>query len=604
MTSPHFRGASSLRVAKSRPRSGILLSIVGGVALTLLAGSQVTQAQSPGAALVEMLAGGRIPPERQGTVYTLLCDRGNEDDLAYVVEQLTTGEMTDDARARALKGLVTASRGRGITPSGGLSGWSKLLAGDRPLTERLLAVELAGLWQDESLGPALRDVILAKTGSAKLRTAAMTAWAAAAPDQAKSELTKVAADGPLEQRAMAVAALVALDLDAAAESAAGLLTSDATTHTVQAILPPFLTEQRGPTALAAALTEQPTKLTPDAAKLCARTMLATGKNAPELSEIFLRAAGIDPGKVWTRDELVKIAQQSQEKGDPVRGEAVFRREELNCVKCHGIAKGGGQIGPDLAAVGSISPPDYVAAAILVPEQDVKEVYRMLKVLTFDGKSVQGILIDRNPDRVVLRDAEGHDLTISTDDIEDEKEAGSLMPVGLTDFLTDQERFDLIRFISELGKPGPFALRATPAIQTWRVLTEVPEALKEVPSSGTALETLVEQAEAWVPIYSRADGSLPLDEAAAFVGEGPIYLMAKVDVTHAGAVGLSIADWSGLNVWFGGGRVPSGSGEANLRYVKQMPLFFRVDRTARKSETLKVEMTPIATGAEFQLVAGP
>ena len=40
---------------------------------------------------------------------------------------------------------------------------------------------------------------------------------------------------------------------------------------------------------------------------------------------------------------------------------------------------------------------------------------------------------------------------------------SLMPQGITRFLTRSELIDLIRFVGELGKPGPYALRSTPVI---------------------------------------------------------------------------------------------------------------------------------------------
>ena len=39
-----------------------------------------------------------------------------------------------------------------------------------------------------------------------------------------------------------------------------------------------------------------------------------------------------------------------------------------------------------------------------------------------------------------------------------------MPKGLTNTATRGELLDLVRFLSELGKPGPYALRPSPTIQ--------------------------------------------------------------------------------------------------------------------------------------------
>ena len=36
-----------------------------------------------------------------------------------------------------------------------------------------------------------------------------------------------------------------------------------------------------------------------------------------------------------------------------------------------------------------------------------------------------------------------------------------MPKGLVNFMTRAEFVDLVRFLSELGKPGPYAIRSTP-----------------------------------------------------------------------------------------------------------------------------------------------
>src|SRR3712207_8812594 len=45
------------------------------------------------------------------------------------------------------------------------------------------------------------------------------------------------------------------------------------------------------------------------------------------------------------------------------------------------------------------------------------------------------------------------------DVDEEANGKSLMPEGITRILTRAELLDLIRFVSELGKPGtPYALR--------------------------------------------------------------------------------------------------------------------------------------------------
>ena len=72
------------------------------------------------------------------------------------------------------------------------------------------------------------------------------------------------------------------------------------------------------------------------------------------------------------------------------------------------------------------------------------------------KVLTGIVLERDDVRVNIRDVNGQTITVPTADIDEEAEGRSLMPQGLTVFLTRAELVDLAKFVSELGKPGPYA----------------------------------------------------------------------------------------------------------------------------------------------------
>ena len=48
-----------------------------------------------------------------------------------------------------------------------------------------------------------------------------------------------------------------------------------------------------------------------------------------------------------------------------------------------------------------------------------------------------------------------------------------MPAGLTDTLTRGELVDLVRFLSELGKIGPYAVSKARVFRRWQVLDPAP-----------------------------------------------------------------------------------------------------------------------------------
>jgi len=47
---------------------------------------------------------------------------------------------------------------------------------------------------------------------------------------------------------------------------------------------------------------------------------------------------------------------------------------LNCSACHAIGGKGGNIGPDLGALGTAQPVDFIIGAVLDPNREVKEGY--------------------------------------------------------------------------------------------------------------------------------------------------------------------------------------------------------------------------------------
>jgi putative heme-binding domain-containing protein len=227
----------------------------------------------------------------------------------------------------------------------------------------------------------------------------------------------------------------------------------------------------------------------------------------------------------------------------------FFAADLSCPEVPCGQPAGGSVGPDLAAVGPISPVDYVVNSVLNPNLAVKEQYVTRRVLTTDGEIVTGIQVDRDDQKLRLKDAAGKVVVIPTDAIEQEGEGKSLMPQGLTKFLTQQEFLDIAKFVSELGKPGPYALRKAPGIQRWRVLKEPgAELTSEVPNVEILREHVLDTpAEAWSTAYAMVGGMLPLAEIAR---ERPavLYLQGEIDVTQAGAIALDIACTELAQAW--------------------------------------------------------
>src|SRR5262249_54166250 len=138
-------------------------------------------------------------------------------------------------------------------------------------------------------------------------------------------------------------------------------------------------------------------------------------------------------------------------------------------KCHAIAGAGGQVGPDLSSIGASAQIDYLIESILLPNKAIKENYHSLNVALKDGRLIAGIPVRQTEKELVLRDAEDREVTISVKDIELKEQGGSLMPEGLADMLARAELVDLVRFLSELGKVGPYSVSKARLVRRWQVL---------------------------------------------------------------------------------------------------------------------------------------
>src|SRR5690606_6225463 len=159
----------------------------------------------------------------------------------------------------------------------------------------------------------------------------------------------------------------------------------------------------------------------------------------------------------------------------------------------------------------------------------------------EGKIYQGIITDRNDERIILKEATGEQRSIPTASIDEMTEGPSLMPKGLTRFLTRAELVDLVRLLSELGKPGPYGIRTAATMQRWRAMAPQDERLTtDVPDSETFSERVLSAPEGqWFPVYAKVAGGLPLDEVAARLKGDVLYLRGEFDVTAAGNVGFEV-----------------------------------------------------------------
>lgn len=587
-------------------RTCLILIAMGLSALVAVA----EEPQSAVGPLMKLFQSGRLPAERQGTVVEMICNRGNEHDLKIIFDRVVQPEgFAPPLRLQAMGWLADAAKTRKVKPAGDLSALESLVtktSNSKDFALQIAAIKLAATWNVASIAPALQSLATNSKGNPEIQHAAMNGLIAIGGSESRKTLEVLTAkDNRLQVRMLAAAGLASLDLRMAAAAAAEVLTDATPQDDSDALLDSFLNRKQGAEELAAALAKQ--SLKPDVAKRALRYMYSVGRSDAALSDVLSRAAGIAAdAPPPTPAEVAQIVTDVATNGNAERGEMVFRRKDLNCMKCHSVSRAGGQVGPELSAVGGSSPLDYVVNSILNPNLAIKEQYVTRVFVLANGQVLTGVVIDRDETRINMRDANGQAVTIPTADVEEELEGKSLMPQGLTKFLTRDELLDLAKFISELGKPGPYSVQQAKTVQRWRILQNPPpELIDDVPHLEHFRQFVLGSApEAWQPAYGKVNGFLPLDELR--VGSAPtvVILQGYFEIKSAGLVEVQINSTEKVQTWVNTDSFESRNSFEISPAVGRHTITLRVEISDRDRPELKVEfLVPEKSTAIIEVVGG-
>jgi putative heme-binding domain-containing protein len=160
-------------------------------------------------------------------------------------------------------------------------------------------------------------------------------------------------------------------------------------------------------------------------------------------------------------------------GNPASGKIIYEGKG-DCASCHRINGAGGRLGPDLSDIGvpraggrgggaakAGAPPAPAPAlnttaletSILDPDADVALSNRLVRVVTKDGKSVTGKLLNHDNFTVQFIDPQGKLRSYVKADLKESTVLTKGLMPSYKDRLSPQEVADVVAYLATLKGPG-------------------------------------------------------------------------------------------------------------------------------------------------------
>ncbi len=507
--------------------------------------------------LSSLFASKPLPQNGSGPWIELIGQAGGPAELRQMFDQLLKGEFVQPASLRVLQSLSEAARLRKVRPTGDLATFGPLLkATDGKV--RAAALRLAGIWRVGAFVPQLLQAAGDAKADGEVRNAAFDALRdMGAQGTVINGLKNLsAASQPAAIRRQAVVVFAGLNFNNAQPAILDTLKATTNDAEAQALWRSLLGIRGAAGKLAGAIGNVDL---PKSVALVGLRVAREGAQNQELVPVLLQKAGLTlSDKELTSAELQALAAEALKKGDPARGERIYRRAELGCTSCHSIGGAGGKVGPDMTSIGASAPADYLVESLLYPNRKIKEGYHSILITTKDEQEFSGILVRENDREIVVRNAANMEVSVAKNNIAQKRNGASLMPSGLVDALLPEERLDLIKFLSLLGKPGLYDASKGSSPRLWRIYTITS------PNQHIGVEPVVKgdfTLQDWVPVFAHVSGALPkedIDNAMTWKrNTRGIFAATQFSSAKGGAATFTLSGGPLIDGWLNGKKIKLG-----------------------------------------------
>jgi putative heme-binding domain-containing protein len=145
------------------------------------------------------------------------------------------------------------------------------------------------------------------------------------------------------------------------------------------------------------------------------------------------------------------AQSAGSSGDASRGRTLV--ESSGCFDCHRIGARGSRVGPDLSDIGTRRTPESLEKALVAPDEEVAFENRSVRLVTRDGATVTGRLLNQDALTVQLMDSKEQLKTYSRANLREYTIIDKGLMPSVQGKLTDHQVADMVAYLASLVRPS-------------------------------------------------------------------------------------------------------------------------------------------------------
>jgi putative heme-binding domain-containing protein len=124
-------------------------------------------------------------------------------------------------------------------------------------------------------------------------------------------------------------------------------------------------------------------------------------------------------------------------------------QENGCLTCHRVGETGSYVGPDLDQVGAHRSPEQLRASLVSPNKEVLPENRTVRIVTNDGTTVTGRLLNQDGFTVQLIDSSSQLRSLERSDLREFTIVTTNPMPSYADKLSAQDLSSLVRYLSFL-----------------------------------------------------------------------------------------------------------------------------------------------------------